>query len=60
MQFTGAYKVRGAYYKISTLTDDERARHYNPLGDACYQRLWLDMLEFLKAWKQENGYGAGF
>ena len=24
MQFTGAYKVRGAYYKISTLTDDER------------------------------------
>ncbi len=26
MQFTGAYKVRGAYYKISTLTDDERAR----------------------------------
>ena len=26
MQFTGAYKVRGAYYKISTLNDDERAR----------------------------------
>ena len=26
MQFTGAYKVRGAYYKISTLTDDERKR----------------------------------
>ena len=26
MQFTGAYKVRGAYYKINTLTDDERAR----------------------------------
>ncbi len=26
MQFTGAYKVRGAYYKISTLSDDERAR----------------------------------
>ena len=22
MQFTGAYKVRGAYYKISTLTED--------------------------------------
>ena len=22
MQFTGAYKVRGAYYKISTLTGD--------------------------------------
>ena len=26
MQFTGAYKVRGAYYKISSLTDEERAR----------------------------------
>lgn len=24
MQFTGAYKVRGAYYKISTLTEEER------------------------------------
>lgn len=24
MQFTGAYKVRGAYYKISTLTQEER------------------------------------
>ena len=26
MQRTGAYKVRGAYYKISTLSDDERKR----------------------------------
>lgn len=26
MQFTGAYKVRGAYYKISTLTKEERAK----------------------------------
>ena len=26
MQRTGAYKVRGAYYKISTLTDEERNR----------------------------------
>lgn len=25
MQHTGAYKIRGAYYKISTLTDEERA-----------------------------------
>ena len=24
MQRTGAYKVRGAYYKISTLTEEER------------------------------------
>ena len=26
MQYTGAYKIRGAYYKISTLTDEERAK----------------------------------
>ncbi len=26
MQFTGAYKLRGAYYKISTLSDEERAK----------------------------------
>ena len=26
MQFTGAYKVRGAYYKISTLSDAERKK----------------------------------
>ena len=26
MQFTGAYKVRGSYYKISTLTEEERQR----------------------------------
>lgn len=26
MQFTGAYKVRGAYYKMSTLTDEERSK----------------------------------
>ena len=26
MQVTGAYKIRGAYYKISTLSDEERER----------------------------------
>ena len=26
MQVTGAYKIRGAYYKISTMTEEERAR----------------------------------
>lgn len=26
MQLTGAYKVRGAYYKISTLSEEEKAR----------------------------------
>lgn len=26
MQFTGAYKLRGAYYKLSTLSDEERSK----------------------------------
>ena len=26
MQLTGAYKIRGAYYKISTLTDEQKAK----------------------------------
>ena len=26
MQYTGAYKVRGAFYKISTLSDEEKQR----------------------------------
>ena len=26
MQITGAYKIRGAYYKISTLSQEEKAR----------------------------------
>ena len=26
MQLTGAYKLRGAYYKISTLTEEERGK----------------------------------
>ena len=26
LQHTGAYKIRGAYYKISTLTPEERAK----------------------------------
>lgn len=26
MQYTGAYKVRGAYYKISTLSEEERSK----------------------------------
>ena len=26
MQFTGAYKVRGAYYKMSTLSEEERQK----------------------------------
>ena len=31
MQRTGAYKVRGAYYKISTLTDEEREDYNSQL-----------------------------
>ena len=35
MQFTGAYKVRGAYYKISTLSEEERQR-----GPETMRREW--------------------
>ena len=34
MQFTGAYKVRGAYYKISTLSEEERQQW----SDHCIRR----------------------
>ena len=29
LQYTGAYKVRGAYYKIATLTDEQRGKGTN-------------------------------
>ena len=41
MQRTGAYKVRGAYYKISTLTDEERERGLLPLRRATMRRASL-------------------
>ena len=48
MQFTGAYKVRGAYYKISTLTDEEgKGTHHSicrkPCAGCCVccKVLWL-------------------
>ena len=44
MQFTGAYKVRGAYYKISTLTEAERKKGLITACAGCCLRckmLWL-------------------
>ena len=35
MQYTGAYKVRGAYYKISTLTEEETMRRALPMQQSC-------------------------
>ena len=29
MQLTGAYKIRGAYYKISTLSEEEKEKYKN-------------------------------
>ena len=43
MQFTGAYKVRGAYYKTSTLTPEERAKGLitaSAGGCICCQIIW--------------------
>ena len=42
MQFTGAYKVRGAYYKMSTLSEEERekGRQSCPGRCLCGKMLW--------------------
>ena len=42
MQVTGAYKIRGAYYKISTLTRRGREiRVWLPLPQETMPRAWL-------------------
>ncbi|EKC50017.1 threonine dehydratase, medium form [human gut metagenome] len=41
LQFTGAYKLRGAYYKMSTLTDEERAKGLITASQATMPRAWL-------------------
>lgn len=41
MQRTGAYKLRGAYYKISTLTEEERAKGLITLPQVIMRRVWL-------------------
>lgn len=40
MQYTGAYKVRGAYYKISTLSEEEKARGLVTASAATTPREW--------------------
>ena len=40
MQYTGAYKVRGAYYKIATLTDEQRAKGLIAASPATTPRVW--------------------
>ena len=46
LQVTGAYKIRGAYYKISTLTEEQRTgdrfcREPCPGRSICCQGIWL-------------------
>ena len=47
MQLTGAYKIRGAYYKISTLSDEEtrhpglQRRKPRPGCGICGKSLWM-------------------
>ena len=36
MQYTGAYKVRGAYYKISTMSEEARQKGLSGIG--CWRR----------------------
>ena len=43
LQFTGAYKVRGAYYKMSTLTEEERAKGViTASAGLCCEVLWRE------------------
>ena len=41
MQYTGAYKVRGAYYKISTLSQEERSRGLITASAGNHAQGWL-------------------
>ena len=45
MQVTGAYKIRGAYYKISTLTQEQRERGL-VTASAGYQAHEVDTTDF--------------
>ena len=36
MQYTGAYKVRGAYYKISQLSDEEKKKYIKMIEEKGY------------------------
>lgn len=40
LQATGSFKVRGAYYKISQLSEEERARASSPALRAITPRAW--------------------
>lgn len=40
LQVTGSFKVRGAYYKMSQLTEEERARASWPARQAIMPRAW--------------------
>ena len=47
MQVTGAYKIRGAYYKISTLSDEEKAERQQDEQDKFARERRSDLLERL-------------
>ena len=53
MQFTGAYKVRGAYYKISTLSEEERQRGLITASAEIMHRVWL-MLQNVMVQRQPS------
>ena len=40
MQYTGAYKVRGAYYKISTLSEEEKKKGIVTASAVTMHREW--------------------
>ena len=38
MQFTGAYKVRGAYYKLSTLSEEDKKKRDVKIKESDFER----------------------
>ena len=57
MQVTGAYKVRGACYKVSTLTDEEKAalrEAVQPVYDKYASTIGQDLIDAVAAAEPKN------
>ena len=52
MQVTGAYKIRGAYYKISTLSEEELRKQWPWLRRQCFP--YLPSLQWLSPEPERN------
>ena len=58
LQYTGAYKVRGAYYKISTLSDEERAKGLITASAGNHAQAVMPVTTHLMKVNRTKSYGA--